>query len=131
MTTTTPLPLLGLSEIDRQHQGLYDCLDRLELWCRKGHGFPATIDAVTMLETYVAEHFAFEENFLREHGYPALDEHMAEHRQITAELQRLSQQVMDGGDVTEELVGMMRGWITQHIGVEDKHYATFFGAKAD
>jgi hemerythrin-like metal-binding protein len=118
---------MGIKDIDEQHAQLLACLDRLELWVGKGHGFPAALDALTTLGEYVAKHFQYEEDLLRARGYPKLDEHIAEHRQISADLAALLQQVLDGGDITEQLLAMLRLWITQHIGVEDREFAAFFG----
>jgi hemerythrin len=123
---TVQLPKLGIKEIDEQHAHLVECLDRLELWVGKGQGFAAALDALNSLNDYVEVHFTFEEAFMRQHGYPKLDEHIAEHRQIKAELTRLSRQVLEGGEIDQELLGLIREWIITHIGIEDVEYATAF-----
>jgi hemerythrin len=126
MPSSVQLPKIGIQEIDNQHAQLVACLDRLELWVEKGQGFAAALDALNSLNTYVEEHFTFEEAFLLQHCYPKLEEHIEEHRQIKAELTRLTQRVLDGGDIDQELLGLIREWIISHIGVEDVEYATAF-----
>ncbi len=129
MTAATTLPSSGIQEIDDQHKQLLECLDHLELWIAKGHGFSATLDALGALNKYVETHFLYEEDLLRRRNYPKLAEHIVEHQAITVELARLYQHVLDGGDVAEELLGLVRDWLLDHIGVEDMSYASFFGSR--
>jgi hemerythrin-like metal-binding protein len=124
------LSLSGIQQIDDQHKQLVECLDALELWIGKGHGFAATLDALGKLNHYVEAHFRDEEELLRQRSYPKLDEHIAEHNLISAELAKLYQHVLDGGDVTEELLRLVRDWVITHIGVEDMEFADFFGTRA-
>lgn len=123
------LPRLGIEEIDRQHQVLLDCIVRLEHWIGKGHGFPAAMDAVAALQQYVAEHFRYEEEFLRSHDYPDLEAHIAQHREITAKVDTFSRTILDGGDITRELLSFLRYWIVGHIGEDDVAFASFFKGK--
>jgi hemerythrin-like metal-binding protein len=124
------LPLSGIQQIDDQHKQLVECLDELEQWIGKGHGFAATLDAFGKLTHYVEAHFRDEEDILRQRGYAKLDEHIEEHHLISAELAKLYQHVLDGGDVTEALLRLVRDWVVTHIGVEDMEYADFFGTRA-
>lgn len=125
MAETQTLPVLGIREIDDQHAQLVACLDRLALWVGKGQGFAAALDALQALNDYVDKHFSYEERFLAANGYPKLDEHIAEHGRIRDELAKLNQEVLDGGDISEELLALVRQWIVSHIGVEDREYAKF------
>jgi hemerythrin-like metal-binding protein len=124
------LPLSGIQKIDDQHKQLVECLDELDLWIGKGHGFAATLDAFGKLTQYVEAHFRDEEDLLRERGYPKIEEHIAEHHLISAELAKLYQHLLEGGDVTEELLHLARDWVIIHIGVEDMEYADFFGTRS-
>jgi len=66
---------------------------------------------------------------LRQQGYPKLEEHIGEHRQIKADLGRLTQRVVEGADIDQELLGLIREWIIGHIGVEDVEFAKAFARK--
>ncbi len=126
MSSKFQLPKIGIQKIDEQHAQLVVCLDRLELWVGKGKGFAAALDALNALNEYVEKHFTYEESLLRQHGYQKLDEHIEEHRQISTELGRLTNEVLDGGDIGQELLALIRKWIVTHIGIEDVEYATAF-----
>ncbi len=119
----------SLEEIDDQHKKLVRCLDQLELWVGKGYEFAGTLDALATLNRYVEEHFRFEEDLLRERGYPKLDAQIEEHGLIKGQLARLYRHVMSGGEATEEVLRLLRKWLTNHIGVEDMEYAAFLGTQ--
>lgn len=129
MASEVFLPELGIPDIDDQHRQLLACLERLELWVGKGQGFAAALDALNTLNDYVASHFSFEEAFLQDHGYPLLAEHVQQHQAISDALARLTRQVLDGGDISGELVTMLREWILKHIGEDDCAFAAFLTAR--
>jgi hemerythrin len=126
---TYPLPLLGIPAIDDQHRNLLHNLERLELWMEKGHGFAAALDAFTALNDYVAQHFRDEESIYRAAGYPKLEEHIRIHRQICSDLTHLYQLALDGGDITDDLLVLVRDWLVTHIGVEDMEFALYTGSR--
>jgi hemerythrin-like metal-binding protein len=130
LRTPHTLPLSGIEEIDAQHKKLVECFDQLELWVGKGHEFAATLDALGKLKRYVDEHFRFEEDMLREHGYPKLDEQITEHVEISGQLARLYRHVMSGGEATDDLLRLLREWLLSHIGVEDMEYAAYLATQS-
>jgi hemerythrin-like metal-binding protein len=103
---------------------------KLGLWVGKGHEFAATLDALGTLNRYVDEHFRFEEDLLRERGYPKLAAQIEEHGLIKGQLGRLYRHVLSGGEATEEVLRLLREWLTNHIGVEDMEYAAFLGTQS-
>lgn len=118
---------MGIGEIDTEHAGLLDCLNRLQLFVEKGHGFAASIDAVLRLKDYAAAHFEHEETYLRLHGYPNLAEHIEQHEAISRYIEKLYARVLEGEEIEASLVEMMRNWVIKHIGVEDMEFAIYFG----
>jgi hemerythrin len=127
MSEAITFPQTGITEIDHEHAGLLDCLQRLQLYVDKGHGFAASIDAVQTLKTYAVAHFAHEEAYLMEHGFPGVEEHVKQHLAITEYVAELYDQVLNGEEIESPLVEMMRNWIIKHIGVEDMEFANYFG----
>lgn len=119
--------LLGIPEIDDQHGQLVDALARFEMWLEKGLGFSAALDAVTMLQGYITGHLRYEEDMLRFHAYPQLEEHMRQHQEFNGQVDGFFSQLLDGRDVGTELCEFLRNWIIQHIGSEDADYARFLG----
>ena len=112
-------------------QNMLDCLQRLQLYVDKGHGFAASIDAVQTLQTYAVAHFNHEEAYLKERGFPNLPVHVEQHRAITNYVTNLFNRLLDGEEIESSLIEMMCAWIIKHIGVEDMEFAIYFGtAKA-
>jgi hemerythrin-like metal-binding protein len=120
-------PQMGIAEVDAEHAGLLECLQRLQLYVDKGHGFAASIDAVLQLKTYAVAHFTHEEAYLKEHGFPNLAAHIKQHQAITKYVAELYDRVLEGEEIEAPLVAMMRDWIIKHIGVEDMEFAVHFG----
>jgi hemerythrin len=108
---------------------LVACLDQLEISVGSEREYSATVDALRILNRYVEVHFRFEENMLLERGYPKLAGHVELHRSIKAQLARLYRHLQSGGEVTEDLMRLLREWLTSHIGEEDMEYAAFLGTR--
>jgi hemerythrin len=119
---------LGLQEIHRQHQGLINEIDRLTAWRENGHALPAIFNMVSALRDYVIRHFRYEEQFLRLHGYPTLDEHIEEHQALTDKVKRFEDQILAGDDIDQDLMALLKEWLTTHIGSEDEAFFHHFAA---
>ena len=118
----------GIAEIDRQHAQLVKCLDELSVFVGGNFEFSASLTALTTLIDYTREHFAYEENMLARCHFPLLDEHIAEHRTITANAEALWNEVEAGNEMGEQLVLTIRKWIVDHINAEDIQFAKFIKA---
>ncbi len=75
----TPALAVGVPEIDAQHQELFRRAERLITALRTGDRGEVE-PLVRYLAAYAVEHFAAEERYMREIGYPGLDGHRAVHR---------------------------------------------------
>lgn len=127
MTAADDFPRMGIAHIDAEHAGLLNCLNRLQHYAANGHGFAASIDAIQTLLTYAADHFAHEEAYLRQRGFPKLAEHIQQHEAISVYVTKLYERVLAGDEIEVPLIEMMRDWIVNHIGIEDMEFATYFG----
>lgn len=121
------IPQTGIERIDLEHAGLLDCLNRLELFVEKGHGFAASIDTLLALQSYAKDHFAHEETFLAEKQFPHLKEHIAQHEAISAHVAELYTRVLAGEEIESSIVDTIRQWLLKHIGVEDMEFACYYG----
>jgi hemerythrin len=99
---------------------------------RRRHADAEVAESIRFLREYVREHFDAEEGLMREHGYPGLEAHAGLHARIRRRLDEVvAAYERDGG--TEALTGdveaMMRGWLSLHIGEQDRAFAAFLRAK--
>jgi hemerythrin len=118
----------GIVAIDDQHQRLVDAFVRLEIFSKDKYNLAAALDALTFLRGYLAEHFAYEEGILAERRYPKVVEHIALHKKITQEIDRLWSKFVDGDDIGDQVITYMRIWIVDHINIEDAAFAKYFVA---
>ncbi len=124
------IPLTGNEEIDRQHAGLLDALERLEGWIGTSMEVSAVFTALEYLRDYAARHFEYEEEVLRKAGYPDLESHSSDHRIITERVAELTANIIDGEEVTREVLDTMRDLLVRHIGEDDQKFAEFVHSKS-
>jgi len=122
----------GVPEIDAQHRELFNRFGMLLASCNEGKGKEEVLRLLTFLGDYVKTHFATEEALQLKHGYPEYREHKAEHKEFTAQVDRLKTQVAEEG-ATLSLVILTNKtlvqWLVQHISNTDMRFARFLAQK--
>lgn len=116
-------PLLGITDIDDQHQKLFGCIDILRRYLDTNLGTAVVFETLGKLSRYVEEHFDYEEHLLREKGYVGLAAHIRLHDKLKQDLDDLIQRMLDDEEVTSGLVELLERWLAEHIDVEDRDYA--------
>ena len=123
----TPLPSefeIGIAEIDLQHGRLYSLLERLRHSTDKNYGYAVNaILAELDMETRI--HFSVEESLMQLLSFPEADAHVSEHRQLAKQLKQFRQRAQDL-DVSEDLAGFIKTWLTDHIDIFDRQFVTHF-----
>lgn len=112
----------GISSIDEQHRQLFSSLEDLEYALREGRTIYA-VYTLTRLHSYVREHFAEEEELMRQHHYPRLPEHLAEHQMFRDKVRELATKALTS-DISHEIISLLRDWLLRHIGHSDMDYVT-------
>lgn len=113
--------LLGIQEIDEQHQTLFDCIQRIEQSVSSEERWSAVHYGLVQLADFARIHFSVEESLLRVLGYPELDEHILEHRKFSEKLGELREKSVKT-DISEEMANFLRHWLMEHILKVDKAY---------
>ncbi|UFS69912.1 bacteriohemerythrin [Geomonas sp. RF6] len=118
----------GVKEIDAQHKELFSRFNLLLTSCNEGKGKEEVLRLLIFLGDYVKTHFATEEALQLSHAYPGYQEHKAQHRSFTSEVDRLTKQVSEEG-ATLSLVILtnktMVKWLLEHISRSDMDFAEF------
>jgi hemerythrin len=104
-------------EIDREHKIIIDLINQIE-------GAEALQDVTenitSTLETYVAEHFLHEEEYMASVGYPGLEEHKEMHRKFSNVAVNMIDELGSSGSVAQiELKTFLQNWLQAHILDED------------
>jgi hemerythrin len=128
MLTWTPSLLIGVPWIDAQHQAIFARAGRFAAAFQAGEPGYRLEELFGFLSNYTLEHFAAEEQYMREVGYPQLAEHVQEHRDFMRRLRSLVPQwESEGGSsaMVIALLGFLELWLTEHIGDVDQRIGDF------
>jgi hemerythrin len=113
---------IGVASIDAQHRELFDRVAQFEGALERSDA-TAVADALDFLRSYAAVHFADEEKLMREGGFPAQEEHRAQHREFAARLDALVREHREKGE--SAFLGLRTRnwilvWLLDHVGGRDQ-----------
>jgi hemerythrin len=128
--------IIGIDEIDRQHQELFDNLELLRDYVRRGQSKDSIRDTLKYLEKYVTEHFATEVKYMNQYGYPDILQHKAEHenflKDFTAHKEKYAS-LQAKGEMTTffslEIVRKLNDWFANHVMTIDKKMGAFLAER--
>ena len=117
---------LGLEKIDNQHRQMVDMLNRLYEAKKSDAVHQIIEETLNGLVSYVEIHFADEEAAMREANYPDLDQQRRQHLEMTDEVIRMRNLMLQGGEpATFELLNFMSEWLKEHISGSDQKFGVF------
>ncbi len=118
---------LGIDDVDNEHIKLVDMLNTVHELLNAGKKSEARQYFNETLASYVDDHFANEEKFMRNIGYPALEEHRRIHENFRRSF-RNQQPLLEASDDAAFRGALSDAftWIISHIGKTDKKYASYY-----
>ena len=121
---------LGHAVIDAQHASLFDTENQLHDDMLAGNSRQQLARVLAFLRSYTVEHFATEEAFMAETGYPGMALHKAQHDDLVRQVQELEEK-HTAGSLTLSITVMvfLRDWLAQHISVDDRKLAQHLEAR--
>ena len=123
-----PTLLVGIPEIDGQHQELFRRLDALHEAIRGGRSREEVGRTLAFLHDYAVQHFGAEEALMIDRGYPDLADHRAEHVAFVAELEALEGEYRRDGPTASLIIRVntqLTGWLRSHIYRTDRALVSF------
>ena len=121
---------VGVAEIDQQHKKLIDLINQLDAAMGKGQGKQAVGKILGDLISYCSSHFATEEKFFDQYGYPDADAHKAKHQKMTEKVLSLQQDFQQGKiTISHDVMGFLQKWLDKHILSTDKKYGPYLNSK--
>ncbi|WP_028880435.1 bacteriohemerythrin [Terasakiella pusilla] len=122
---TTALSV-GDNEIDHDHQELFALVDEL---ADADLSDSFLLGLIARLEKYTEYHFAREEEYMKQHAFPDLEDHLEKHhlfvewlKTVEKTYRRSAESPFQIGDLVNDYLG---NWLTEHILVEDMKYRNF------
>jgi hemerythrin len=121
---------VGMAQIDKEHQGLFDIINQLHTAMLGGRGNEALRPVLAHLVEYTKFHFGHEVELLRMHGYPGLADHLKLHEMFRAKVGELDAQVKAGTlALSVSVLDFLRDWLVNHIVGTDMQYKDFMSTK--
>jgi len=118
---------VGIAEIDTQHQGLVETVNRLFDAMQSRQGRRQIAETLRELAAYAKEHFATEERYMERFAYPGAEAHRLEHRAFVSRLEELNAQLQAGRVlVAAKTMDFLRDWLVTHVRGTDQQYVPFF-----
>jgi len=118
---------LGVEALDDEHRQMMEVMNEL-LEAYHACADSAVIDgAASSLLNATETHFRNEEEHMAALNYGALDSHRIEHGALIESLRVVLDAVQKdrGYNLGEEVIGLLRAWLVDHILSADKVFATF------
>ncbi|GFO61236.1 hemerythrin [Geomonas silvestris] len=118
---------LGIEQFDLHHRHLVGLLNALyEKYATEQDDDATLRDAVSDLTEYADYHFSVEENWMRQGGYPAYEEHVLQHKQFIFKLVEFNRLYRtDKEHLSLEIIAFLRRWLLDHIVQADGKYGEF------
>ncbi len=122
---------VGIAAIDNDHQTLFGLVNRLHDRIKAGDGEDAVGDALDGLIDYIDTHFAREERYMDECGYPGLVAHARKHRDLARTVRSLKTLFEDDPREVENdaILRFLKNWLTNHILKSDMDYVPYVVGK--
>ena len=116
---------IGVDSIDQAHHRLFAIVQKImELYVERHESKFACVEGIKFFQAYALKHFAEEEAYMREIGYPGYQAHKRIHDKMRREtLPSLQRELYDtdfSTQAVQHFIGVCTGWLTGHIMVEDR-----------
>ncbi|MDH5756746.1 MAG: bacteriohemerythrin [Nitrospinota bacterium] len=121
---------VNVAEMDGQHVKIFALIGRLRRGVEEKNERAAVEEVLLDLLDYTQKHFSREEQIMKEHEYPNLAKHKAEHSWLLAEvLDRKKKFEQEGNLKATELGAFLYNWLKDHIAITDKEYGKFLNSR--
>jgi hemerythrin-like metal-binding protein len=117
---------VNIAEIDGQHKKLVAMLNKLFEAMTEGQADEAMIDLVGEMKLYAVSHFALEERLMKQHDFPGLADHKAEHAVFVDKASEVDRYCRQGQfSMSQDVLTFLSKWLLNHILDTDRKYGPF------
>ncbi|MFH1853584.1 MAG: bacteriohemerythrin [Candidatus Neomarinimicrobiota bacterium] len=119
---------INVAEIDADHKKLVSMIQHLFGALITNQGAEHIQNIFFELIDYTRYHFNREEEIYNKHGFPELEEHKIQHRQLIQQVLDVSKKIIAEGktaDLSDELFEFLKSWLVNHILEEDLKFKAF------
>lgn len=117
---------INVESIDEQHKIMIRMLNRLHDAMESGENAKKVDNILDDFITFAEHHFESEEVTMRQMNYPAIDEHIAEHRELLTSIRNFRKMTSTHVPLSmDTLENFLVGWTKKHMVDADKKYGDF------
>ena len=117
---------VGIDYIDKQHQLIFKLVNDLHDAIGKLDANELIGRTLIELVDYSKVHFADEEKYMRDIGYPDLNNHINMHKKFNEEIIFMLNKLRHDDPLSvRQLYAFLQNWLVQHIKIEDKKIGLF------
>ncbi len=125
---------LGIPEIDKQHQKLFEIGARVYDLAMINDDYDHYDEIMELLQellNYTEYHFRYEEELMSKYQYSDIGQQKDDHNFYVQKIKSISSRDIDSEQqkTTLEIVDFLSQWISSHITFSDRKYAMEFKAK--
>jgi hemerythrin len=123
----------GIDTIDNDHKNLIVIINKIyHLFVGSKYDRNEYNEVLSSLNDYAVTHFAYEEAWMSENGYPNRHEHILEHKRFSKKVSDLVDNVINGkGHLTIDILSFLKVWLLTHIAVIDSDLGAFSRERAE
>lgn len=122
---------VGVAAFDAEHKQLIGYINRLYDAVADGKAESEIANVLGGLVDYTVNHFAHEEDMMRQYDYPDFESHKNHHDSLFVKVNEYrSRFSKERSAILPELMEFMKGWLMVHIKETDKKYSAFFSGKS-
>jgi hemerythrin len=123
---------VGVAEIDSQHKALFEHVNRLVEAMSRGEAMKEISQTLDFLARYAQSHFATEEQYMTQYGYPSLETHRLQHRAFVREFGTWMAEFQGKGASVALVLDVhhrVTDWLVNHISKTDKLLGKFLQSR--
>lgn len=119
--------VLGVADIDGQHQRLVAMMEELHEAMRAGKGADILDKIIMKLRTYTMTHFLAEEKRMQEVNYPDYAHHKNQHQEFISKITEFQRHRAENKvGLSMNVMNFLKEWLVNHIMGTDKKYVPYF-----
>ena len=117
---------VNVEMIDKQHQMLVQMINDLNNAMLNGNEKETVEKLINKLITYAAMHFAREEHYFDQFGYPEADIHKKQHKDFEKKVSAFQADLKaDRQSLSQDIMQFLSNWLVEHIKGSDKKFGPF------
>ena len=119
---------VNVSEVDGQHQEIFRLVNALDDALSEDRSVIG--EKLNALVSFVVNHFATEEKYMQETGFPNYEAHKKMHDDLVEQVAAIQTKFNNGeAEITSDITAFVRDWLYQHIPNIDKQYGPYLNEK--